>query len=424
MKYRILRAAKHASAPKPHRVFRLCASQTLSRIARHRNETIDFSKLFEISDLPDVYTPKKSHPLLTAIRAFFLAVFARIGGLVKRSVQHLREKSKLLAERIRVWHKKRKARKKKESLPLLCGALCSSLLVSLLLAAITVGSLLGGYGGIYRSAVVPAFVGLAYEETDFSEDDRFSIVVDYVYNPNVTPGYVISQSPPAGVTRRIYSRGKPCTVTLTVSCAAPSYTLTDLVGLSRRDALLELCNHGVRYEIREAYSDTVPAGTVISMSPEKGSSLSEKNTVTLTVSLGKSVILCAVPSLIGLSEMQAASRLQSAGLSVGQVTYVPSDRAAGTVLSQDPHPSSLLEQGSSVSLTVSAGYAYAVQTVPSLYGMTRAEAEAKLREYGLVLGQVTVMGNDRPSGTVVAQSPLPDTPITSSTVSVDVYLGS
>lgn len=424
MKYRILRAAKRSSPEIPHRIFRLCASQTLSRIARHRNETIDFSKLFEISDLPDVYTPKKSHPLTVAMRAFFSAVFARIKGLAQRSAQHLREKAKLLAERIRVWRKKRKSRKKKESLPLLCGALCSSLLVSLLLAAVTAGSLLGGYGGIYRSAVVPAFVGLAYEETDLAEDDRFSIVVDYVYNPDVAPGYVISQSPLAGVTRRIYSRGKPCTLTLTVSCAAPGYLLTDLVGLSRRDALLALRNHGVRYEIHEIYSDQAPAGTVIATSPHAGASISEGTTVSLTVSRGRSVILCAVPSLVGLSEIQAASRLQSAGLSVGQVTYVPSDRTAGTVLSQDTSPSSLVEQGSAVSLTVSAGYAYAVQTIPSLYGMTTAQAEAKLREYGLVLGRVTVMSGDRPSGTIVAQSPLPDTPITSSVVSVDVYLGS
>ena len=424
MKYRILRAAKRPSPDKSHRIFRLCASQTLSRIARHRNETIDFSKLFEISDLPDVYTPKKPHPLFTMLRTFFSAVFARIGGLARRSAQHLREKSKLFAERIRVWRKKRKSRKKKESLPLLCGALCSSLLVSLLLATITVGSLLGGYGGIYRSATVPALIGLSYEESMLADDDRFSIVVDYVYNPEVTPGHVISQSPPAGVTRRIYSRGKPCTLTLTVSCANPTYTLTDLVGLSRRDALLELRNHGVRYEVREIYSDQAPAGTVIASSPKAGSFIAETSTVTLTVSRGKSVIVCAVPSLVGLSEMQATSRLQAAGLSVGQVTYVPSDRAAGTVLSQNTPPSSLVEQGSTVSLTVSAGYAYHVQTVPSLYGMTTAQAEAKLREYGLVLGHVTVMGGDRPSGTIVAQSPLPDTPITSSIVAVDVYLGS
>ncbi len=424
MKYRILRAAKKSSSPKEHRVFRLCASQTLSRLARRRDETIDFSKLFEISDLPAVRTPKAPHPLIAAIRAFFCALFARIKGLAQRSAQHLREKAKLLAERIRVWRKKRKERKKKESLPLLCGAFCSSLLVSLLLAAITVGTLLGSYGGVYRIAVVPSFVGLAYEESTLSEDDRFSIVVDYVENPSVTPGYVISQSPPAGVTRRIYGRGKPCTVTLTVSCATPRYPLPDLVGLSRRDALLELRNHGMDCEIREAYSDTVPAGMVISTLPEKGSSLAEHDTVTLTVSLGKSVILCAVPSLVGLSEMQATSRLQSAGLSVGLVTYLPSDRPAGTVLSQDVAPSSLLEQGSAISLTVSAGYSYQVRAIPSLYGMTLAEAEAKLREFGLVLGQITIMGGENPTGTIVAQSPLPDTSITSSTVSVDVYLGS
>ena len=423
MKFRIVRAAKASEVPSQKRIYRLCASQTLSRMARVR-EAIDLSKLFEISNLPDLPQKKRAHPLWTAIRTFFLAVAARITALFRRSVIRLREKLSRRIARARIRAEKRKKNRPRTSLPILFGALCASFAVALLSAATVLLSLFGGYGGLYRVATVPSFVGLPYEESQAESDDRFSFVVDYRYNPNVTPGYVIAQSPPAGVTRRIRHTGAPCMITLTVSSAAPSYVLDDLVGLSRRDALLVLSNHALRYELCEAYSDSVPVGTVLAQSVPAGTALAPHDTVSLTVSIGPLRVISSVPSLVGLSEMQAISRLLSAGLAVGDVTYVPSDRPAGTVLSQSANASSYLEQGSAVSFSVSAGYSYAPKGIPSLYGLSLAEAEQRLREYGLVLGTVTATTGDASHGTVVAQSPLPDTPIVAGTVSVDITLDS
>jgi len=422
MKYRITRATKrHAPAPQD-RIFRLCALQTLSRMAYHHEETIDFAKLFEISGLPTLYREKKTHSLFAAIFTFFLAAFARISGLFRRSVARLRKKAARFAARRRA-RKEKRQKSKRESAYWLAGAACGSLAVTLICAVSVIMILMHPYGGVYRVATVPSLVGTRYEET-LVDDDRFSFVVEYQYNPDVEPGVVISQSPSAGVTRRIYRRGNPCTVTLTVCMAIPRYTLPSLVGQAGRDAVLVLRNHGVACDIVSSYSDTAPIGTVIGQSLPQGTSLSAGDAVALTVSIGPRIIVCTVPSLVGLSEMQASSLLSSAGLALGEVTYVPSDRPSGTVLSQSESPTSLLEQGKSVSLTVSAGYSYAQKGVPSLYGLTLGEAAARLREYGLVLGTVTTVGNPAQNAKVVAQSPLPDTPITSSTVSVDIYLGS
>ena len=194
MKYRILCAAKRQHPAPPQRTFRLCASQTLSRMARQHGETIDFAKLFEISDLPDLYREKPSHPLLAAIRTFFTAVWARLSGLVKRSIATLREK--LARFRLRIRKKRAKRRlQTRESLYWLSGALCSTLCVLLLCTVTVVLVLMRSWGGIYRVATVPSLVGTHYEET-LESDDRFLFVVDYQYNPDVEPGQVISQSPP------------------------------------------------------------------------------------------------------------------------------------------------------------------------------------------------------------------------------------
>lgn len=423
MKYRIVRAAKRSPtiAPKK-RILRLSATQTLSRMARNPTEAIDFSRLFEISDLPEIPRKHAPHPLWTAIRAFLLAVCVRIAGLVRRSLAHLREKWERLRARIQQCRKKRRARKRTERLYFLAGALSASLSVSLLFALTVSFCLFGTYGGLYREVTVPALVGLPYEEETL-EDALFSYAVDYAVNPNVAPGTVISQSPPAGVTRRVWGRGKPCTVILTVSCAPSREPLAELVGLSRRDAVLLLSNQGLCYELQKAYSDTAPIGTVLSQSVAAGTRLPAGKTVVLTLSAGPLKLLTTVPTLEGLSEGQATSLLLSAGLSVGNVTYLPSDRPIGTVLSQDLPPAALVEQGRAVSLTVSAGNSYADARIPSLYGLTLTEATARLRAFGLVPGTVHSCVGEAEGRTVVAQFPLPDTPITSATVSVDVYLG-
>ena len=63
-------------------------------------------------------------------------------------------------------------------------------------------------------------------------------------------------------------------------------------------------------------------------------------------------------------------------------------------------------------------------SVPDLYGMSLEEAAEKLREFGLVIGNTYPVANAAPKGTVITQSPVAGTPLTSSTVSVDLYVSS
>lgn len=420
MKYRIQSAKKKSEHRTEERHVLLCRRARDEKNAYSECDPIDFGRLFEIADLPDIppVKPNFRNPFVTAF-VFLYEFFLRIKKVCKAWARSIADGLKALRK-----GRKPKTKAKPETVYLLAGALCSSFLATLLCAAVVLLSLLGSYGGAYRTITIPDFVGRKYDAPLENENTLLSYVVDYVYNPDVTEGNVISQSPPAGVARRVYGRDGHCIVTLIVSQHDTPYTLPDLVGYSRRDAILELRNHNLSYDFKEAYSDTVPAGHVLSVSHGVGSILSDGDAVTLTVSLGSPVLLSSVPSMVGLSEMQALSLLKSAGLLPGKTTYISSEKAAGTVLSQEHALGTMLATGSTVALTVSAGNAYAPKTVPSLYGLTQKEAESTLRAYGLALGNVSVVGNTGKTPTVVTQSPIPGTPITSSVVSVDIFVSS
>ena len=71
---------------------------------------------------------------------------------------------------------------------------------------------------------------------------------------------------------------------------------------------------------------------------------------------------------------------------------------------------------------VSAGETFYEKRVPNLYGLTLEKAKRVLADYGLVLGEVYAARSSEPQGTVIAQSPAPDSDITPSVVTVDLYV--
>lgn len=315
-------------------------------------------------------------------------------------------------ERVKVIH----------TLPVLCGILCAALLV----CSLSVGGVLLGfflpYHRPYTSVTVPDFVGM--RDPQSPEDSPLRLVIEYEDNPQVSPGTVISQSPAAGVTRRVYGRDGLCSVLLKVSRPRSSYVLEELAGLSVRDATLRLINQGLQVLVAEEFSDTSDRGVVLSTIPAPGSTLGEGASVTLRVSAGRQLHPVSVPDLCGLTESAADALLRSRGLVTGQVTYRVSSHPAGTVLEQTPAPHGESEEGSAVSYTVSSGDQYHLRTVPDLFGMSREDAVLTLRAYGLVVGDCFPVASAAPRGTVITQDPVAGTPISSATVSVDLYLSS
>lgn len=353
-----------------------------------------------------------------------------IGAFLKRTAIGLSNTARSLwthikkaATAIILWIKKRMtARKEKTigSLPVLFGAAVSSILVCTLTATYVLALLFLPYAKHYKAVTIPSLQGKPLEEVVL-DGDSFNLLVQYENNPDVPDGRIISQSPAPGVTRRIYEKNGFCDILLTVSRHTLPTVPKGLVGSKLRDAALSILNNSLSYTVEEEYSDK-EKGTIIRTSPTEGTELSEGGSVRLTVSAGQREVFIDVPSLIGLTESEALLRLSSSRLTTGEITYVRSDKPMGSVISQSPSAHSQIKEGEAVSFTVSAGESFNTQFVPDLYGLSIAEAEKRLYSVGLTVSAVYSVATAAPKGTVIYQSPLPNTAITSSIISVEIHI--
>ncbi|MBO5883822.1 MAG: PASTA domain-containing protein [Clostridia bacterium] len=380
-------------------------------------EKIRFASLFEYATIEGDTEKNRRKLLRKQKRKIF---FRRFGKALKAIGRALIVVLTLPLIPIKKW-----LQKEKEPLntKMLLGALSSVLLVSLVSSLVIFLSFFSSQFKSYKTVSIPSLVGTVYESEMFDTASVFEYTVEYEYSDLHPSGTIIKQSPEPQVERRSY-RGEPIVISLTVCQGRRSYLLDSLVGLPVRDARLHLKNAGVSTEVIYEYSLEHPQGTVIKTIPEEGQRLFSDDKAQLYVSLGERINYISVPYLLGMNETTAISKLRSIGLSVGKVTYIESQRPAGTVISQFPSQYTEISEGSSVSLTVSAGFSYSPRRIPDLYGMTVEDARRALVSVGISIGGIFSMSSALPRGTVVSQSIPPNTDITPSMSEVDIYISS
>lgn len=184
----------------------------------------------------------------------------------------------------------------------------------------------------------------------------FDISVTYVYSREPAR-QILEQSPPPGARRKVTPGQRRVALHLTVSMGQPVHPVPDTVGLSRIAAEKALRDRGLSADIRESAPPSArrsDAGCVLRSVPPAGTRLEEGGSVILYVAPDAPASSARCPSLVGLDLASARDALSRAGLSAGQVLFLPSpDLLPGTVLSQSLAPSSLLPPGTPVALSVS-----------------------------------------------------------------------
>jgi eukaryotic-like serine/threonine-protein kinase len=189
-----------------------------------------------------------------------------------------------------------------------------------------------------------------------------------------------------------------------------------VTGKTSREAAETLHERGLEVAFVNEVSDDVKPGRVISQDPKAGTRVKEGSTVTAHISAGPGTT--TVPPVEGLSEGEAEDAITKAGLNPKVSRDYSDSVGKGQVISQTPAAGEEITKGRTVNLVVSRGPEGVA--VPKLTGLTRADAEAQLKDLGLS-ANVTEQESTQEPGTVTAQDPAAGTTVDkSATVNLTV----
>ena len=183
--------------------------------------------------------------------------------------------------------------------------------------------------------------------------EKRSLIVEteYVESDEYAEDIVIETSHEAG-----NKVAKGTTIKLTVSSGAAGVILQETAGKTREDAETTLTNQGFQISWVENFSESVPAGVVISQDPASGTKVPEGSVITVNVSKGSQSDTIMVPNVIGMSEMDGTVELVEAGLTITTVSYVNhSQIPEGQICYQSYSQGSYVAPGTGVEIRVSMG---------------------------------------------------------------------
>lgn len=199
---------------------------------------------------------------------------------------------------------------------------------------------------------VPNVVGMEISQaTEVLEKLGLSVTRVDVYSNDEEKKTVILQSVGEG------DRVRPGTaITVTVSKGRQPFAVPNVVEKTLEEARSLFEGTNFKVIIREEYSSFVKAGRVIRQSLTAGSVFDREAEIILTVSLGRDFM--PVPNLVGKTLDEAKSLLEGSGINLDSNIKCNNTVEEGVIISQGIEAGEMLDRGSWLSVTVSAGKGY------------------------------------------------------------------
>ncbi len=269
---------------------------------------------------------------------------------------------------------------------------------------------------------VPNLVGMEWDKVDVTDYPNIVFVIDedsYVYNNTFEAGLVCDQSirgdtevEPGTKVKIKISKGEQTDVMPYFTNRSLEYTKSYLNAMAIDLSIIE----------EKVYDDSIPEGFVVSTKPGEGASLKNGDIVTIFVSMGKEFKTVRIPDLTNYPQANAQDILTEYKLLFNIYEDFSSTVPAGYVITQSPAANTEVEEGSTVTLTISKGPK--TVDVPSVIGMDSATAKTTLEQAGFVVNIVEEYHEYVAEGLVYSQSPAGNSQAESgSTVTIYVSLG-
>ena len=160
----------------------------------------------------------------------------------------------------------------------------------------------------------------------------------------------------------------------------------------------------------EEFNSNVPAGLIISQSPDAGSIIKEGKAVNVVVSVGGEVIF--VPDLTNQTVRSVQLVLRKNGLDLGeQYEKYSTVVERGKIISQNPNPRTSIAKNGLVNIVVSLGVPpEGVLLMPDFLGKNITEAENWASQNGVQIKNVNRVKDPAiAENTVIKQTPETDT---------------
>ena len=289
----------------------------------------------------------------------------------------------------------RRGKKRRRAAPLILALLALPILAALAWAGYT---FLGDQQPEAPPAAmipVPNLVGMDIDEANQEFGDDFEVETTGEIDGKRPVGTILNQDPQNGGEARENSAISVEVVGTQVA------DVPNVTGEDRSAAEEALRSAGFEVSTDERESPFEEEGLVIGQEPGEGETVERGSGVTIIVGTGPDTV--SVPDVTGGTVDQALPILEEARLTLGEVNEDYSEIVPeGSIISQDPAGAESVEPDGAVDVTVSLGVEQV--EVPEVYGVTLAEAQARLSAEGINSDPQEVPG-DEAAGIALSTEP-------------------
>ncbi len=171
-----------------------------------------------------------------------------------------------------------------------------------------------------------------------------------------------------------------------------SFKTPDFTGMTLKEVEQVARENDLRFHVTDSvYNRIYKKKTVIDQNPPPGFKIKKNRKIFLTINASHQEKV-KMPDIVGVSLRQAKAFLNTKGLQVGKITYVP-DIAFNNVLNYNYkgnkiEPGTKISKGAEINLILGSGYGNRKANIPNLTGLKVRKAKSRIIDAGMNLNRV------------------------------------